>query len=118
MRAEVVTHRPADDAAREAVDHSSEVQPAGRCRDVLDVGDPELIRSRGSEVAEDKVIGSPDAGDADRRPGTFAWHSSREALRPHQPLDAFAPDVDPLLTKRSVDAADAVGAATLLVDTS
>jgi hypothetical protein len=44
--AEVVAHRPANDAAREAVDDSGQIQPAGRGRHVFDVGDPELICGR------------------------------------------------------------------------
>jgi hypothetical protein len=44
---------PADDAAREDVDHEGDVDEAGPRGDVRQVADPELIRSRRDEVAID-----------------------------------------------------------------
>jgi len=47
----VVVHRPADDLAREQVDHHGQVEPAFVGADVGDVGNPLLVRPRGREIA-------------------------------------------------------------------
>jgi hypothetical protein len=49
--AEMVRHRPADDAAAERIEHDGEVKKPGQSRDERDVRDPELIGAVGSEVA-------------------------------------------------------------------
>jgi hypothetical protein len=67
LGAEVVAHRPADNAAREAVNDGGKVEPAGGGRDVLDVSDPELIGRRRCEIAADQIAGRPHARHADRR---------------------------------------------------
>src|SRR5262245_46222984 len=73
---EVGAHRPADDATAVAVDDRGQVEPALPAAHVLDVGDPELVRSAWVEVALDQVAGDANAGHTDRR--------APEALR-HQP---------------------------------
>ena len=48
-------HAPADYRTREDVDHEGDVDEAHPRRDVREVGDPELVRTGGSEVALDEV---------------------------------------------------------------
>src|SRR5215207_7208458 len=81
LRTQVVAHRPANDAAREAVDDGSKVEPAAGGRDVLDVGDPELVRRRGHEVAADQVGGRLHAGDTDGRPCSLPRYCPGQPLR-------------------------------------
>ena len=52
-------HRPADDPGAERVEHDSEIQEAGRRRDLPDVGNPELIGAIGGEVAVHQVRRRP-----------------------------------------------------------
>ena len=56
LGAEVVRDRPADDAARESVDHSRQVDLALGCRVLGDIADPEHIRSVDCELAVHEVI--------------------------------------------------------------
>lgn len=51
LSAQVIAHRPADDAAGEAVDDGCEVQPPNACRDVLDVADPAGMKHQGERHA-------------------------------------------------------------------
>src|SRR5215218_8820002 len=116
LGAQVVAHRPANDAAGEAVEDDGEVEPAGRGWDVLDVGDPELVWLHGYEVAADEVGGCPHASDTDGCPRSLPRHRPGEPLRSHQPLDPLAPDVDLLLAKSCMYSAGTVRAPALTVD--
>src|SRR3954454_2114177 len=58
--AEMVLHGPAHDlAAPDVNDHCQIEKVLARGRNVGDVGDPELIRSRGREVSVDQIGGRP-----------------------------------------------------------
>src|SRR3712207_6932090 len=46
---------PADDLAAPDVEHHGEVEEAGRRRNERDVGDPQLVRAAGGEVAVHQV---------------------------------------------------------------
>ena len=48
-------HTPTDDASSEHVDHERDVDEAGPRGDIREIADPELIGSRGDEVAIDEV---------------------------------------------------------------
>ena len=53
--AQVVCHRPADDLAAPSVEHDGEIEEPRHRRHISDVGNPELVRSGGAEVAVDQV---------------------------------------------------------------
>jgi hypothetical protein len=53
--AHVRGHRPADAAAREAVDDGGQVQRALAGLDPLDVGEPEPVRPARAELAADEI---------------------------------------------------------------
>jgi hypothetical protein len=42
-------HRPADDPTAERIEHDSQIQEAGRRRDIGDVGDPKLVGTVGAK---------------------------------------------------------------------
>src|SRR5882724_5613573 len=67
LGAEVRRHGPADDATTPGVEHDSEIEKPGPCRDVRDVRDPELVAARRGEVAIDEIGGGPCIPIADRR---------------------------------------------------
>ena len=48
-------HAPADDAAREDVDHEGDVDKTPPRRDIRKVGDPQLVRAGGGEVPIDEI---------------------------------------------------------------
>ena len=56
LGAEMIRDRPADDATREGVDHSRQVDLALCCRVLGDIADPESIRSIDCELAVHEVI--------------------------------------------------------------
>ena len=70
--AEVVGELPADDHPRVNVEDERDVQPALPRRHVGDVGEPQLVRSLGDEVALDQV----------RRPGRVSSGMVVNCLRP------------------------------------
>jgi hypothetical protein len=87
-------HRPADDAPTPRVDHDGQVQKPSVRRHVGDVGDPELVRTGGSEVAIDEVRGRPTVEVAPR--GLRASLSPADADNPslpHEPADASNADL-------------------------
>jgi hypothetical protein len=88
--------RPADDAAREAVDHDGEVEEALPRPHVRQVRDPEAIGRLRAEVAPHEVLGDPDAGHAPRRASPAPPHAPREPAPAHEPLDALARDTHAL----------------------
>jgi hypothetical protein len=76
-------HRPADDPAPERIEHDSEIQEAGRRRDVGDVGDPKLVGAVGGEIPVHQVrrrarVAIPPGGD-----DATAAADADDASRPH-----------------------------------
>ncbi len=63
-----------DDPPREAVGDSGQAELALAGRDLLEIGDPELVGRRGGELAADQVIGGHDARHAHRRARPPAAH--------------------------------------------
>src|SRR6266508_3783883 len=108
--------RPANDAAAVAVYDRSQVEPALPAAHVLDVGDPELIRSARVEVARDQVAGDADARHPDRRAPEALRHQPGKPEPAHQPLDPLAADADAAVAKRGMDATGAVGLPALGMD--
>ncbi len=67
LRAQVVCHRPADDAPGPGIEDDGEEQEACRGRHVGDVGHPQQVRRRRREDAADEIIGCPVRRLAPRR---------------------------------------------------
>jgi peptidoglycan/xylan/chitin deacetylase (PgdA/CDA1 family) len=55
LGAQMRLHRPADDPTAERIEHDSEIQEAGHCRNIGDVGDPKLVRAVGGEIPVHQV---------------------------------------------------------------
>lgn len=55
LLAQVTTHRPANDLARETVQNHGQIEPPFPCPDIGDVAEPDLIGSGCREVSIDKV---------------------------------------------------------------
>jgi hypothetical protein len=53
-----------------------------------------LVRASGPELALDEIVSNPNARHADRGAAAFAAHHPADRGLAHQPLDAFASDVD------------------------
>ena len=71
----------------------------------------------GAKVALEQVGSDSDAGQPDGRAPALARQQPRNSGRSHQPLDALAPDADPVLEPQlGVDAAGAIGAVRGCVD--
>ena len=113
----MVGHRPADDQPGEQVLHVREVQEPFPGRDVGDVRRPRLVRAVRAKVALHQVGSDPDAGQPDGGAPTLARQKPGDTGRLHQPLDALAPDADPLLEPQlGVDPPGAIGAVRVGVD--
>jgi hypothetical protein len=93
-----------------------EIEKAGPGRDVGDVGDPELVRLFGREVAIDQVGRWPAPLVADRRAGEAPPADAGEAGRAHQALDPLAPDADAGFHEIGMDARGAIGPARAVVE--
>src|SRR4030095_10953364 len=83
---------PAYDAARKHIDNESHVYEPHPGRYVCEIGDPELIRPNGSELALDQICRIFRLVAADSR-STFATaHDPLQPERSHQPFDGTAGD--------------------------
>jgi hypothetical protein len=88
LRRHISLHRPADDTAREQVDHGRHVKPAFGRPDVSEVRDPLLVRTLGDELAIQNV----GRNQIDRPFAVILRRSTSARARPqslgaHQPLD-------------------------------
>jgi hypothetical protein len=104
-------HSPADDPAAERVEHDSEIQEAGRRRDIGDVGNPELIAAIGGEVAVHQVrrgalVAIPPRGD-----DATAAADADNACRPHQPGNPLPADCPTFGTQLGMKSRGPIGAA-------
>jgi len=118
LRAQVVSHRPANAATAPGVDDRREEQVALPGRHVGDVGDPEPVRSGRPKPAADEVLRRRDLLGRPRRLRPLA--PPRDALdsKPtHQARDALAGDPEAVLVgELGVDARDAGGLPQALED--
>lgn len=84
-----IGHRPADDRAREGVDHDGKVEPSFVRLVLGDVRHPEPVRGIGLEVAGDEVIEQRvQHATAARSPGPATVNALQTQLL-HEPLDTF-----------------------------
>lgn len=101
-------HGPTDDAAREEVQHESDVEPALSCPDIGEVSQPLLVRPVGLEVPVEDVVG-------DNRPFAVVLRLSKasgprpQGIDPHQPFDPVQAAGKPLFQQIVPDAASPVG---------
>ena len=125
LGAQVVGHRPADDAAREGVEHDREMHEAHGHRPRRacpregggDVGDPELVRRHGGEVALHQVGRRPHLAIPSRRRGpAAAVAGTHEPRFAHQPGYALATMPLAGRAQLGVDAQGPVGPAGCGVD--
>ena len=113
---EIMAHCPADDAAREGIQHDSQIQEPGPGRDVGDVRDPQPVRLIGVEVPVDQIAGGTNPLVPQGRTGALAAADANEAGRSHQPFDPLAADRDAFIDEFGVDARRPIGCSGGLVD--
>ena len=94
FRAQMFSHRPADDAARMHIQEHREVEPALMRRDVCDIPHPEAIRGRRGKVARDEVLGGQPGGIGNRRARTPTPVATRQAGSAHEAGDPLAGTMD------------------------
>lgn len=110
LGAHVCRHRPADYGATPDVDHHGQIEKPSGCRQIGDVGHPELVRTIGMEVAPNKI------GRLDRaRWHAMSGHSpttvnANEAGCTHQPRHPLAAAADASSAQLGVDARRAIRA--------
>src|SRR5262247_2704851 len=107
---------PSDDAARKHIDDESHVDEPRPGRDVCEIGDPELIRPNGGELALDQIRRIIRPVTADRGSALAPTHSPLQPERSHQSFDATAGDGDALPAELSPDLACAVDLEVLIPD--
>lgn len=89
LGAQMIRHRPADDLAAVEVHDRGQIEPALISLDIGDVGEPDVVRRGGDEVALEQVRRDREivtaVGDAHpSRPR----HDGSDTVTTHQPLDA------------------------------
>ena len=88
LRRHLRLHRPADDPAREQINHGGDVQPAFRRPHIGEVGDPFAVRLIGRELPVERVrrhgCGRPLSLVLRQAP---AARARAQRIRPHEPLD-------------------------------
>jgi hypothetical protein len=87
-------HPPADDHAGEGVDDKRHVGEPGPGGHVGEIGDPQAIGSRCSEVAVDQIGRALVAGGRGGGPPLGAPHDPTDAQLTHEPGDVVAADLD------------------------
>jgi hypothetical protein len=109
--AQMSGHRPAYDFTAERVEHHRQGEKAGPGWNVADIGDPQTIGRRGSEVAFDQIcsgFGGAIAHGGDNPP------APADAVKPrrvHQPCHPLAPDPQALRLELGVNPRHAIGLA-------
>src|SRR5262245_47291311 len=93
--------------------HVDESRPG---RDVREIGDPELIRPNGGELALDQICRITRLVTADRGSALTPTHNPLQPERSHQSFDATAGDCDALSAELSPDLARAVNLEVLIPD--
>jgi len=94
--AQVVGHRPADDAPRVGIHQDGEIEPTFRSGDIRDVPKPEPVRCRRREVARHQVRGGRVCRIGDGRAGASPPVAADEARRAHQARHPLAGTVHAL----------------------
>ena len=108
LGAEMLGHRPADDAPTVGIEHHREIEEARPRRDIGDVRDPEPIGSGGGELALDEVRRRRHLGAAPRRARPLAAVAALQPGEPKQARDPLAGAADALVAQFGMDARRAV----------
>src|SRR5687767_28809 len=87
---------PADDSAREGINHERDVHEPSPGRDVREVGDPELVRPARLEVPVHQVPRRSGISARCGDPEASAAHRAVKAEIPHEPLYRAASHSDAL----------------------
>src|SRR5262245_55965697 len=107
---------PADDAARKHIHDESHIDETRPGRDVCEIGDPELIRPNGGELALDQICRIFRLVAADGGSALAPTHGPSQPKRSHQSFDPTAGDGDALPAELSPDLACAVDLEVLIPD--
>src|ERR1700758_2382596 len=107
----MIRHRPADDLAAIKVHDRGQIEPALLGLDVSDVGEPDLVRSSGDEVALEKIRGDREIVTAVGGPHpSWLRHDGPDAMAAHQSLDATAAAPAAMSPQLGMDARAAIAA--------
>ena len=109
-------HPPAHHAARKHVDDERDVDEATPGRDVREVGDPELIRTSGHELAVDEVHGAAALTGVGRGDPGPTPDGAGEAHRAHEARHGAARHADAFPPQRLPDFPGAVDLLGLVID--
>ena len=107
--AQMVGHRPADDAATVHVEYDREIQKASPCRHVGDVSDPDLVWTVGFELAIDEIWRRSGVAIANRCDDAFTSRSAFNSAFPHQSGNPLAGDLQAFVDEIGVDSRSPVG---------
>src|SRR5262249_34718520 len=106
---------PADDAARKHIVDESHVYELSPGRDACEIGDPELIRPNGSELALDQICWIFRLVAADSGSAFGAAHNPLQPERSHQSFDGTAGDGDAIPSELPPNLAGAVDLEVIIV---
>src|SRR6516165_4251782 len=113
----MIRHRPAYNPAAVQIHDGGQIEPALIGLDVGDIGQPDLVRSSGDEVAVEQIRGDWQvvAAVGGSHP---AWprHDGSDAVTPHQPLDATTARPAALSLQLDMDTRAAITPAGVAVD--
>src|ERR1700745_3543169 len=105
----MICHRPADDFAAVEIHQRGQIEPALLGLDVSDVGEPDLVRSSGDEVALEKIGGVREIGRLVGGPHpSWLRHDGPDAMAAHQSLDATAAGPAAMSPQLGMDARAAI----------
>jgi len=117
LRAQMVFHRPADDFAREDIQHDRQVQKPAPSGDIRRIGHPQSVGSIGVEAPLDQIRHLRGLRCAHGCHHKLAQRCSAQPRRSHQPGYALAPDTNAVLVgELRVDHRRTVGLARATMD--
>src|ERR1700692_759395 len=112
----MIAHRPADDLSAVQIHHGGQIEPALVGLDVGDVGEPDLVRRGGDEVALKQVRRDREVVTAvgGAHP-SWPRHDGPDTVAAHQSLDTTATGSAALRAHRGMHARAAIAAIGLAV---
>jgi len=116
LRAEMLRHRPTDDAPSACIQDDREIKESGPCGDIRDIGYPKPVGGSGSEIATDEVGRRRDVRGAPGGARPFAAMAALQSRHAEQPGDPLARAADAFIAQLRVDTRRAIRAPTPLMD--